>query len=398
MRFERAYIPLGHAWSSPFVRWQGALADVNSLDLAQIVTARALDERGIEPREVSELVLGWTVPQSGGFYGAPTLAARLGASHATGPMFSQACATSAACVQYAAAAVENTADPDRLELVVATDRTSNGPLLVFPQSSGMGGAPQTETWVLENFRRDPWAGKPMIEAAELVAAEGGYSRDEVDALALLRYEQYQAGLADGASFQRGYLVPVELPRRKGAPTVIGADQGVYETTKEGLASLEPVQDGGVITFGAQTHPADGCAGLVVTTRARARAMSDGGVAQILGVGTARVEAARMPRAPVPAAFAALDAAGIDISEVDAVTTHNPFAVNDLWLSTHTGLPVESMNDYGSSLVYGHPQAPTGLRLIAELLETLRRRGGGVGLFTGCAAGDTAMAVVVRVAD
>lgn len=47
-----------------------------------------------------------------------------------------------------------------------------------------------------------------------------------------------------------------------------------------------------------------------------------------------------------------------------------------------------MNAYGSSLIFGHPQAPTGLRSIAELVEELPLRGGGVGLFTGCAAGDT----------
>jgi acetyl-CoA C-acetyltransferase len=57
-----------------------------------------------------------------------------------------------------------------------------------------------------------------------------------------------------------------------------------------------------------------------------------------------------------------------------------------------------MNVYGSSLVYGHPQAPTGARAVVELIETLRERGGGIGLFTGCAAGDTAAAVVVRVED
>jgi hypothetical protein len=56
----------------------------------------------------------------------------------------------------------------------------------------------------------------------------------------------------------------------------------------------------------------------------------------------------------------------------------------------------STNEFGSSLVYGHPQAPTGARLIAELVEALRRRGGGTGRFTGCAAGDTGGAVVLGV--
>jgi acetyl-CoA C-acetyltransferase len=104
----------------------------------------------------------------------------------------------------------------------------------------------------------------------------------------------------------------------------------------------------------------------------------------------------MPKAPLPAARAALEAAGLGFDAVDAVTTHNPFAVNDVYFTRHSGVPLAKMNAYGSSLVYGHPQAPIGARALVELVETLRERGGGIGLFTGCAAGDTAAAIVLRV--
>ena len=123
-----------------------------------------------------------------------------------------------------------------------------------------------------------------------------------------------------------------------------------------------------------------------------------GVVQILAAGFARVAPTHMPQAPVPAAAAALAAAGLDIGQIDAVTTHNPFAVNDIYFSRQTGYPLERMNAYGCSLIFGHPQGPTGLRSVTELIEELRLRGGGTGLFTGCAAGDTGAAVVVRVTD
>jgi acetyl-CoA acetyltransferase len=119
---------------------------------------------------------------------------------------------------------------------------------------------------------------------------------------------------------------------------------------------------------------------------------------VLAVAFARAEPAAMPKAPVPAALNALAAAGLDLAAVEIVTTHNPFAVNDLWFSQQTGFPLERMNPYGCSLVYGHPQGPTGARAIAELIVALEERGGGRGLFTGCAAGDTAGAVVVEVTD
>jgi acetyl-CoA C-acetyltransferase len=132
VRFERAYIPVGFAWSSPFARWQGPLAEVNSIDLAVDVTNRALKERGLPSEESTDLVLGWTVPQKEIFYGAPTVAARIGAMGVTGPMISQACATSAACLQAAAANHEANADDGGVTLVVTTDRTSNGPLVTYP--------------------------------------------------------------------------------------------------------------------------------------------------------------------------------------------------------------------------------------------------------------------------
>ena len=64
----------------------------------------------------------------------------------------------------------------------------------------------------------------------------------------------------------------------------------------------------------------------------------------------------------------------------------------------TGYDIKKMNNYGCTLVWGHPQGPMGVRAIIELIEELVIRGGGTGLFTGCAAGDTGMAVVIKVTD
>src|SRR5216683_1797674 len=109
-----------------------------------------------------------------------------------------------------------------------------------------------------------------------------------------------------------------------------------------------------------------------------------------------------PRPIPPTAIAAssspraLEAAGLGIAQIAAVKSHNPFALNDIVFSRETGFPLARMNNFGCSLVWGHPQGPTGLRAIIELIEELALRGGGIGLFHGCAAGDTAMAVVLEV--
>ena len=79
------------------------------------------------------------------------------------------------------------------------------------------------------------------------------SREDIDEVALMRYQQYQAALADDRAFQRAYMVPVTLPSRRGEPVVIEGDVGIYPTSAEGLAKLAPADAGGVVTYGTQTH-------------------------------------------------------------------------------------------------------------------------------------------------
>jgi acetyl-CoA acetyltransferase len=287
-------------------------------------------------------------------------------------------------------------------LAVTGDRTSNGPHIYYPDPSGPGGRGITEDWVWDNFQNDPYADAgPMLATAENVAAEHGITKEEQDEVALLRYEQYMADRADGMEFVRRYMVlPLEVRDSAGRKVVatLEDDEGIAPTTAEGLARLRPVREGGTVTYGSQTHPADGSCGMVVAGRERARELSgDPGIeVQILAFGEARARKGFMPLAPVPAAQSALRNAGLGIAEMAAVKTHNPFAVNDVHFSHSFDLAIEAFNNHGSSLVYGHPQGPTGMRLVMELIEELVDRGGGHGLFSGCAAGDTAAALVVKV--
>jgi len=243
----------------------------------------------------------------------------------------------------------------------------------------------------------------MLATAENVARRHGIGTAEQHEVVLVREQQYAQALADNSAFLKRYMsLPFDVPApgyKKVAARLEG-DEGVSRSTAEGLAALKPVMPGGTVTYGAQTHPADGNAGLVVTTAERARELAtDPKIAvRLLGFGQARVELAYMPEAPAPAAARALAQAGLAIGDMAVIKTHNPFALNDLLFARVMGVDWQPLNPYGCSLVWGHPQAPMGTRAIIELIETLALRGGGRGLFTGCAAGDTAMAVVVEVGD
>jgi acetyl-CoA acetyltransferase len=132
--------------------------------------------------------------------------------------------------------------------------------------------------------------------------------------------------------------------------------------------------------------------MVVTTPSARELSAPGGAAARMA---SRGALAHMPEAVVSAAGRELAQAGVRSSRWTR-STHNPFALNDLLFARETGS--STMNNYGCSLVWGHPQAPMGMRAVAELIEQLALRGGGWGLFSGCAAGDTAMAVVLEVGD
>jgi Thiolase, N-terminal domain len=123
----------------------------------------------------------------------------------------------------------------------------------------------------------------------------GMTREQLDDVTLLRHQQYQSALADDRAFQRAYMVPATLPRRRGEPVLLDADVGVHPTSAAGLAKLDPVDPGGVVTYGTQTYPADGTAGLVVTTAGRVREPAGEGVARILGTGAVGVGKAEMVR-------------------------------------------------------------------------------------------------------
>ena len=397
----KARIPYGAYWSTPFARWQGSFANLHSIEFAAHVARAELARRGINPKGFGYGALGLTVPQHRCFYGLPWLAGLIGAGHLGGPTLMQACATGVRTLLAAAQEIElGMADT---ALAITCDRTSNSPHLYHPNPRGPGGTGTAEDWMLDNFACDPLGPHAMITTAENVARKYGLAAAEQHALVLRREAQYGAALADGAAFLKRFMtLPFEVPApnyRESLGT-LEADEGVSRSTPEGLAKLRPVVEGGSITYGGQTHPADGSAAIVLTTAERSREFArDPAIAvRLHGFGLARVALAYMPEATVPAAQRALEQAGRSIGQMTAIKTHNPFAVNDLCFAKATGVDPMMMNNYGCSLVWGHPQGPTGTRSVIELIEELVIRGGGWGLFTGCAAGDTAMAMVIEVGD
>jgi len=399
MVFKNAYIPYGQYWSTPFSRWQGSFQNLHAMKFAAEITTRFLLSNEISPNDFDELILGITIPQLNCFYGGPWLASMIGAEHVTGPVISQACATGTNTVSMAAQHIETGVNKN--VLVVCADRCSNGPHLAYPNPQAPGNTLDSENWVWDNFGYDPYAKNSMIQTGENVAMEAGITKEEQDEVTMLRYSQYQDSLKNDRAFQKKYIIePIEVKDRSGRKVLatVEGDEGIYPTTIEGLAKLKPVLPNGTITYGTQTHPADGNCGIIVTTQEKAKSLRkrDDIEVKIVSYGDHKTKKGYMAMAIVPAAKKALENAEISMSDVSVIKTHNPFAVNDIYFSREMDVDWKSMNNYGSSLIFGHPQAPTMLRIIIELIEELVEKGGGYGLADGCAAGDTGAAIVLQV--
>ena len=399
MPFKKAYIPYGQYWSTPFSRWQMSFQNLHAIKFAADITKVFLNERGISPKEFDQLIFGLTIPQLNCFYGGPWLASMIGAETTTGPIISQACATGTNSVSIAAQNIETGTNHN--VLVVCADRCSNGPHLAYPNPQAPGSTIDSENWVWDNFGYDPYAKNSMIETGENVAKEVGITKKEQNEVTMLRYNQYQDSLKNDRAFQKKYMIgPIEIKNRSGSKLLatVEGDEGIYPTTMEGLSKLRPVLPDGTITYGTQTHPADGNCGIIVSTQENAeklRKREDIEV-KIVSYGDHKTKKGYMAMAIVPAAKKALENAGISIKDVSVIKTHNPFAVNDVYFSREMDVDWKDLNNYGSSLIFGHPQAPTMLRIIIELIEELVLEGGGYGLADGCAAGDTGAALVLEV--
>jgi acetyl-CoA acyltransferase len=255
-------------------------------------------------------------------------------------------------------------------------------------------------------------GMSMGESAEKMAKENDVSRRSQDEIALMSHQRAGAATADGRLAAQ--IAPVFPPPRYDQAVV--QDNGIRaDSSLEALAKLKPVFDRryGSLTAGNSSPLTDGGSAVLMMSEERAKALGY----QPLGYLRAYAYAAVDPReqllqGPAYAAPAALDAAGVKLSDVDLVEMHEAFAAQimsnlkgfasprfareELGRSAPIGeVDLERLNVTGGSIAIGHPFGATGARVVMQLLYELRRRGQNLGLLTVCAAGGVGFAMVVE---
>ena len=396
--FKNVYVPYRGYYSTPFCRWQGSMQNENSIELgAQTARRWFLKKKEARPHMIGYLYFGITVAQHHLFFGHTWSGAILtdDKKYVPGLLIHQACSTSTTALQLASLAVDHGSMEVAFGLMA--DRCSNGAHTIWPQPLGPGGQVEAENWMMDGFEGDPRVHTKMLKTAENVAKEIGITKEECDAVVLRRYEQYQMALANDREFQKKYMFSpqIKLSRKKQTDR---RRRGRDADDRRGPCAAETRGARGRPQLRGPDLPRGRQLRLHRDHEDKAKELSDDPAIEIkvVSYGFARVKPAFMPAAPVPAAEMALANAGLKIGEMKAIKSHNPFAANDLNFARKMAVDVMKMNNYGCSMIYGHPQAPTAGRTIIEMWEEMVLLGGGYCLFTGCAAGDTAAAMIFKV--
>lgn len=387
MAISPAYLVSGTR--TPVGRYGGALASVRPDDLAALVVRRVVEESGIHPAAVDEVILGnangageenrnvarmaWLLagfPDS-----VPGITVnRLCASGMSAIASAQQMIAAGAADIVVAGGVESMS---RAPWVMAKPTTAFAkPGEVFDTSIGWR---FTNPKFLDIDKRT----YSMPETAEEVARVEGISRTEADAFAAESQRRAIAAIDAGRLARE--ITPVEVFGRKGAVTVVDTDEGPRrDTTAETLAALRPVVPGGsVVTAGNASSLNDGASAVIVASEAAVKKYGLTPRARVVGSANAGVAPEIMGMGPVPATRKVLERVGWGIEDLGAVELNEAFATQSLASMRRLGLNPEQVNADGGAIALGHPLGSSGCRIVLTLIRRMEDEGVDRGLATMC---------------
>jgi acetyl-CoA C-acetyltransferase len=382
---------------TPIGRLQGALAPLTAVELGAVAIREAIQRSGVLPTAVEHVVMGMVLQAGAGQIPARQAAFRAGlASTVTAEVVNRVCGSGMRSIAIADLLIR--AGHHRVVVAGGMESMSNAPYALAKARGGyrMGDGVLQDLMVYDGLY-SAIDDRPMGEHGAMVAAEEGVSREEQDAYALRSHRRYFAALEAGHPQEE--IVPVEVPGRKGAVTVVDRDESPRaDTSAEALASL-PTAFGPDSTITAGNAPGvnDGAAAVVVADADWAREQGLTPLATIRSTGSAAWEVPYLAWTPELAAWDALRRAGLEQTDIDLWELNEAFSSVPIIAARRLGVSEDRVNIDGGSVALGHPIGMSGTRITLALALQLRRAGGGRGVAAICSGGGQGDAIVLEVA-
>jgi acetyl-CoA C-acetyltransferase len=387
---------------TPIGRYGGSLKPLTAAELGEIALRGLLDRTGLNPAAVDDVILGHCYPSSE----APAIG-RVVALNAglpvtvPGMQIDRRCGSGLQSVLLASMEVGTGVH----DLVVAggAESMSNVAFYSTEMRWGIKGPGVTLHDGLARGRttaggRDYPVPGGMLETAENLRREYQIPREEQDQLALVSHQRAVAAQRSGIFAEE--IVPVTVKSRQGEEVIDTDEHPRADASLEALAALKPVlgrQDPeATVTAGNASGQNDAAAMCIVTHPDRAAALGLRPLVRLVSWAVSGVEPKTMGIGPVPASAAALERAGLKLSDMDLIELNEAFAAQVLACTREWQFgqaDFARVNVHGSGISLGHPVGATGTRILATLAREMHRREARYGLETMCIGGGQGLAAI-----
>jgi acetyl-CoA C-acetyltransferase len=374
---------------TPLGKRKGWLAGVHPAVLLGFAQRQVLDRAGIDP-DLVEQVVGGCVTQAGEQSNDMVRRAWL---HAGLPQHTGGTAIDAQCGsgQQSAHLVHDMVAAGTIDVGIACGVEAMSRIPLGGNVPPGLGDPRPDDWTIDMPNQ--------FEAADRIARNRGLTREDLERFGLASQQKARAAVDEGR-FKRE-IAPIEAPvlDDDGTPTgetrLVDGDQGLRDTTLEGLAGLRTVLEGGLHTAGTSSQISDGASAVLIMDEDRARSLGLTPRARIVTHCLVGSDPYYHLDGPIEATQRLLDRTGMAISDFDLFEVNEAFASVVLsWAGQHA-VDMDKVNVNGGAIALGHPVGSTGTRLITTALHELERRDASTALISMCAGGAMATGTVLE---
>jgi len=386
-------VVIASAARTPVGSFNGAFTGVAAHDLGSTAIVAALDRAGVDPADVSEVIMGQILTAGAGQNPARQASIAAGLPVDV-PAYgvNQLCGSGLKAVAMGMQAIRS----GDSSIVVAGGQESmtQAPhCMQLRAGKKMGDAELVDTMIRDGLW-DAFNGYHMGCTAENVAEKWQISREEQDRFAA--QSQQRAEAAQKAGRFKDEIAPVTVKSRRGDTVVDQDEYPKHGTTAESLSGLRPAfAKEGTVTAGNASGINDGAAAIVLMGADVADKRGIAPRARIVSWAQAGVDPAIMGSGPIPASRLALERAGWSIGDLDLVEANEAFAAQALAVGKDLGWSEDIVNVNGGAIAIGHPIGASGARVLVTLLHEMERRDARKGLATLCVGGGMGVALCVE---